>query len=116
MQEIQERAPRNKPRAASKKQSRRDYSSFDRATFMFLRPSKHFVLWNSTSAMRRNGYQPSTVAAHLTDKYGIEIYDPRRKDEDSPYPFGALAYFEGLVVREGSKAPSLVYDEPWGQA
>jgi hypothetical protein len=82
---------------------------------MFLRPSSDFVLWNSTSVMRRNGFVPSEVARHLATTYGIEVYDPRRKEDDR-YPFEALAFFEKLVIRNGVQAPSLLYDDVWGQA
>ncbi len=107
------RAPRRRKGRPQPRQQCHDLSSFDRATFMFLRPSADFVLWNSTSAMRRNGHRPSGVAAYLAAEFGIHVYDPRRIDDDSPYPFEALAYFERLV---GVNAPSLVYDEPWGRA
>lgn len=127
MPEIQERSPRKrKGRAATgpaaiQKQccGLGTFSSFDapNAIFMFLRPSKDFTLWNSTSAMRRHGFRPSAVAERLHNEYGIEIYDPRRKeDEEKPYPFEAVAFFERLVVGDGVQAPSLVYDEPWGRA
>jgi hypothetical protein len=126
MPEVQERAPRKRKRATTltampRPETHRqppNFKSFDHptATFMFLRPSSDFVLWNSTSAMRRNGFRPSEVAEYLSSQYGIEIYDPRRKEPEKPYPFEALAFFEKLVIRDGVKAPSLVYDEPWGNA
>lgn len=83
---------------------------------MFLRPSKDFVLWNSTAAMRRNGFRPSEIAGFLSSEYGIEIYDPRRKNAEKPSAFEALAFFEKLVIRKDVQAPSLVYDHAWGNA
>jgi len=84
---------------------------------MYLRPSKNgFVLWNSTTAMRRNGHQPSRVAAFLCSEFGIEVVSQARKQKEEAYPFAALAFFERLVIRQGVKAPSLISSAAWGRA
>jgi hypothetical protein len=97
-------------------QSKNKYSDFDDATFMYLRPSKNLVFWNSTSAMRRNGYVPSEIAQKLVIEYGIPIDGPQRKRRPRGKPIDALAFFEKLVIRTGVHAPSLVHDDCWGNA
>ena len=90
------------------------FAEFEHGSFMYLQGAGAAILWNSSAAMRRNGYRPSGVAAYLHREFGVERYETSAAcDSVSPE---ALEFFEKLVIPTGVQAPSLLRDEPWGRA
>ena len=106
---------RRKPRRPHQpRRTSHAFAEFERGTFMYLRGVGAAILWNSSAAMRRNGYRPSGVAAYLHREFGVERYKTSAaSDSVSPE---ALEFFEKLVIPMGVQAPSLLRDEPWGRA
>jgi hypothetical protein len=79
----------------SKKQPKRDFSSFDRPGFMHVETTQG-VLLNSTRAMLNSGNRPSEIAAILYRDYGQRLRKERNPDPVRDKE--TMRYFAGLVL------------------
>jgi hypothetical protein len=117
--ELQTPAPRRKrgdqpPKSSPQRRRDRDFSSFDRSFYMYVKISSGLTIWNRARSMLHNGHRPSAVALNLFQNYGVQIDSPSvlgdaSRDDD------VLQYFSRLVVPDDAITVPSIF-ETWGRA